>query len=220
MKQELMRLPEVLNSISGIILKMDFLDEEFRCLTPYVITEGNITYSNKSFLKSTLGFTKYELSLRGNVKTFKSASFNFEIYGMYTRGEVPFQLLSAFPGNVSGLSTDFSFRTLKVREILGDRIVKIFWENNFRDELFRFLKIPGLKNWEVLLSTFFNVGLSDISEKSNSILPNPIETFTHPFYEIGFGIGQVLIPLKIEFAWKLNYRGENNFRIGINSYLY
>jgi len=34
-------------------------------------------------------------------------------------------------------------------------------------------------------------------------------------YEIGFSIGQVLFPIQMDFAWKLNYRGDNNFRIGI-----
>jgi hypothetical protein len=38
-----------------------------------------------------------------------------------------------------------------------------------------------------------------------------------PFYETGFSIGHVLVPIQFEFAWKLNYLNGNNFRIGVNT---
>ena len=98
--------------------------------------------------------------------------------------------------------------------------MNIFLENNFRDELFRLLNIPGLKDSEILLNTFLNIGISEVSGRSKSILVKNVKTFAHPFYEIGLGIGHVLVPLKIEFAWKLNYRGNNNFRVGINTYIF
>ena len=82
------------------------------------------------------------------------------------------------------------------------------------------LRIPVLKDIELTLSTFMNMAVTEVGEKSAQILPQSVKTFPHPFYEIGFGIGQVLLPLKIEFAWKLNYRGENNFRVGINSFMF
>ena len=186
----------------------------------YIIFKGGVTFSNKSLLKSNIDFTTYEFSAIGTLNTFKSSSINFKILGMYNRGKLPFQLLYGSPGNVDALSQGYSFRTSNVNEIFGDRILNIFLENNFGDELFRLLKIPGFKDWEFLLSTFFNIGISEISERSKSILVQPIKTFNHPFYEAGFGIGHVLIPFKIEFAWKLNYRGENNFRVAINSYIF
>jgi hypothetical protein len=72
----------------------------------------------------------------------------------------------------------------------------------------------------LLLTVFFNAAYGDISPKSEQILVNPIKTFKHPFYEIGFGIGQGLLPLSVEFAWKLNYRDGNNFRISLSSILF
>ncbi len=186
----------------------------------YVIFRVNIAYSNKSFLKSDLDFTKYELSASGMINTFKSTSLDFKIYGMYTNGKLPFQILYGSPGNIDGLYQSYSFRALNINEVFGDRILNIFLENNFRDEIFRWLKIPFLKDSEILLSNFLNIGISEISDRSKSILVHPVKTFNHPFYEAGFGIGHVLIPLKIEFAWKLNYIGKNNFRVGINTYIF
>jgi hypothetical protein len=187
---------------------------------PYVIFKGDVTYSNKSFLKSDLNFTKYEFSVNGMVNTFKTATLYFKIRGVYTNGKLPFQLLFGSPGNIDGLYQSYSFRVLNLNEVFGDRVLNVFLENNFGNEIFRWLKIPVLKDSEILLSTFLNIGISEISDRSKSILVHPVETFNHPLYEVGFGIGHVLVPFKVEFAWKLNYRGKNNFRVGLNTYIF
>ncbi len=186
----------------------------------YILFSGDVTYSNKDFLSSNLDFTTYRLSSRAFVRTFRSATLNIRAFGMYNDGTLPYQYLYALPGNINLLSSDYSFRTLNVNEIFGDKIFTLNFEHNFRDELFKMLRIPVLKDIELTLSTFMNMAVTEVGERSAQILPQSVKTFPHPFYEIGFGIGQVLLPLKIEFAWKLNYRGENNFRVGINSFIF
>ncbi len=186
----------------------------------YILFSGDVTYSNKDFLSSNLDFTTYKLYSRAFVRTFRSAVLNVRAFGMYNDGTLPYQYLYALPGNINLLSSDYSFRTLNVNEILGDKIFTLNFEHNFRDELFKMLRIPVLKDIELTLSTFLNMAVTEVGGKSAQILPQSVKTFPHPFYEIGFGIGQVLLPLKIEFAWKLNYRGENNFRVGINSFMF
>lgn len=186
----------------------------------YVTFAGDVTYSNKDFLKSGIDFTTYKLSSNAFVRTFRSAVLNIRAFGMYNDGTLPYQYLYALPGNINLLSTDYSFRTLNVNEIFGEKVFTLNFEHNFRDELFKMLRIPVLKDIELTFSTFFNTAITEMGEKSSAILPQNVRTFPKPFYEIGFGIGQVLLPLKVEFAWKLNYRGENNFRIGINSFVF
>jgi hypothetical protein len=67
----------------------------------------------------------------------------------------------------------------------------------------------------------FNAVLLEVSPKSRSIFPTGsgslFNEFKSPFYEIGFGIGQALFPFRLEFTWKLNYLGTNNFVFGINT---
>jgi len=118
------------------------------------------------------------------------------------------------------LSKPYTFRTLRVNEVFGERVAALYFEYDFRDEIFKLLKIPGLKDWEITLSMFFNSAVSEIGNESQAILPKEVKTFNKPFYEIGFGIGQGIIPMKLEFGWKLNYRGENNFIIALNSFLF
>ena len=140
--------------------------------------------------------------------------------GMYNEGTLPYQMLYSLPGNIDLTARENSFRTLDVNEILGERVFTAFINHNFRDEIFRWLGIHGLKNWEIQLNSFLNIAYADIQNETFAILPNTIKTFTHPFYEIGFGLGHILLPLKVDFAWKLNHRDGNNFRVGISSFIF
>lgn len=182
----------------------------------YVLLSGDITYSNPDFLSSDLNFTKYEISAFTFIRTFKSASMNIRLYGRLTDGATPYQDLYALPGNIDVVFNSRTFRTLNVNEIVGDKIVTLNFTHDFRDEIFRAMNIPGLKNWEIMFSLIFNAALADITSETTAILTNPVKTLKHPFYEIGFGLGQGLLPFKLEFMWKLNYRDGNNFRVGLN----
>ena len=109
---------------------------------------------------------------------------------------------------------------VEIKEIIRKVIKNPHYQTKVIKNIFRALRIPGLMDWEIQLNTFFNAAYCDMGKGTAASLPAQVKTFPHPFYEIGFGISQVLIPLQVEFAWKLNYRGENNFRVGINSFLY
>ncbi len=186
----------------------------------YIIFSGDVTYSNPDILNSGERFTKYELSAFGRLNSFRSTYLNFRAYGMYNDGKLPYQMMYALPGDINLVAHSYTFRTLKYNEVTGDRVVTLNLDYNFRSELFRLLHIPGLEDWDIQLNTFFNAAYSEVSSEASSILPNPVNTFTSPFYEIGFGLAHALIPVKIEFGWKLNHRGENNFRIGFNMFMF
>ena len=62
------------------------------------------------------------------------------------------------------------------------------------------------------------LSISDESKTLNTnSFQNNFNEFIEPLFEAGFGIGHVLIPMKLEFTWRLNYREENGFVIAINS---
>jgi hypothetical protein len=182
----------------------------------YVLFSGDVTYSNPDFLGSELNFTTYEASAFAFIRTFKSAYMNINLYGRMTDGVTPYQDLYSLPGNIDVVFNSHTFRTLNINEIIGDKIITLHLTHDFRDELFRAMNIPGLKNWEIMTSLIFNAALADITSETASALTNPVKSFKHPFYEIGFGLGQGLLPFKLELMWKLNYRDGNNFRIGLN----
>lgn len=178
----------------------------------YYTLEGTLKYSNSKFLKSEADFTKYDLTFFGVANSFGSSTINLKLYWFSSSGRLPFQLYYSVPGNFDLTSKNFSFRTLNVNEVLLDRGVTLNFEYNFRDELFKTIGIPGLKNLGIQMNAFFNVLYSNPSGTSN-----PKQSYLHPFYETGFSIGHLLVPLQLEFGWKLNYLDGNNFRIGFNS---
>ena len=182
----------------------------------YVLFSGDVTYSNPDFLGSELNFTTYEASASAFIRTFKSAFMNITLYGRLTDGVTPYQDLYSLPGNIDVVFNSNTFRTLSINEIIGDKIFTLHLTHDFRDEIFRALNIPGLKNWEIMWSLIFNAALADITPETSAVLTNPVKSFKHPFYELGFGFGQGLLPFKLEFMWKLNYRDGNNFRVGLN----
>jgi hypothetical protein len=186
----------------------------------YITFQGNVTYSNPRVLNSGLDFKKYHFNISGGLNTFKATNLNFQLEGNFNEGTLPYQWLYSVPGNINLASKRFTFRTLNVNEVIGENAVTLFLEHNFRDELFKWLRIPGVRDWEIQLNTFFNSALSTVGNKTQNYIPFQSREFKHPFYEAGFGIGHVLFPIQIEFAWKLNYRGENNFRISLNSFIF
>jgi hypothetical protein len=186
----------------------------------YTTFEGDVTYSDKELLNSDLNFATYRLYIDNFTRTFRSAFLNVKLFGMYNVGALQYQDMYALPGNINLLSKFFSFRTLKINEVFGERVATLNLEYNFRDEIFKLLKVPGFKDWEITLNVFFNSAVTEIGDESAALLPVEIKTFNKPFYEIGFGLGQGIIPLQFEFAWKLNYKGSNNFVISLNAFAF
>ncbi|MFA5806004.1 MAG: DUF5686 family protein [Melioribacteraceae bacterium] len=185
------------------------------------ILSGEMLLSNAGTLNSSLNFQSYKLTLSGFVPTFKSANMNFVLNGIYSDGPVPFQMMYSLPGNIESVSQSFTMRTLRIGEVFGDRVLALSIEQNFNDEIFRMFNLSFLLDLQINLRMHFNAVLLEVSPKSRSIFPTGagslFNEFKSPFYEIGFGIGQALFPFRLEFTWKLNYLGTNNFVFGINT---
>lgn len=186
----------------------------------YFTLLGSISYSSPDFLKSEADFKKYELTFFSSINSFGSTKLDLKLYGSYNDGDMPYQLLYSMPGNFDLAFKNFSFRTLKVNEVLSDRVLSLNLEYNFRDELLKIAGIPGVQDWGIQLTTFIN---AFYSKPGSSTKLNPLfksAEYLLPFYEAGFSIGHVLVPIQIEFAWKLNHRDGNNFRVGLNAFVF
>ncbi len=187
----------------------------------YVTLSGEAIFSNKSKMSSNLDFQIYKMNLYLRLNSFKSTRYIISAKGVYSSGPIPYQLMTALPGNILPLGKDYTFRTVGIFNYLGDRVFAINSQYQFNDELFKMLRIPLLKDARMNLDVHFNVAWLSISEESKNINSNSFNNkqleFIEPLYELGFGIGHQIIPLKIEFTWRLNHTNENSFVIGINS---
>ena len=181
---------------------------------------GEFLLSDSKFLNSGLDFTQYSFYLDGTINTFNTSKFVFKFYTQYSDGPLPYQMLYSLPGNIDIASKNWTFRTLRINEYFGDKVTTLYIEHQFGDELFRLSRIPVLEDLELQLSGFFNAGWLDISEKSKMILPVEGKTLTKPLMEAGFSIGHVLFPMRLEFAWRLNYTERNRFVISLNTFIF
>ncbi len=184
----------------------------------YFTLNGSFLLSDKSNLKSDLDFQMYKTNFWGYINAFGSTRLTVGINNIYSDGPVPIQMQYALPGNISGLGKEFSFRTLNYGEVFGDKVTSLNIQYNLNDELFRFLQMPILKDLQINLGIHYNTAWVDMSQKSQAILTQPNIKFIKPFQELGFSLFHPLIPIIFEFTWKLNYRGENNFVFGINTF--
>ncbi|MGE5399513.1 MAG: DUF5686 family protein [Ignavibacteriales bacterium] len=186
----------------------------------YALFGGELLLSSKGLLGSGTGFTTYSAYTMGRLNTFRYASLNFRLYGQYSSGAIPLQRLYALPGNINSASKNYTFRTVRIGEVFGDRVVTLNLEHNFRDELFRLSGIPVLKDLELQLNTFFSAAWTKLSDGAAGILPLDFrQKPPSSLYEAGFSIGHVLFPISIEFGWRLNHRETNGFVVGLNAFV-
>lgn len=180
---------------------------------------GESLLSNSSVLKSNIDFQIHTLRVNSRIRSFANTTFDIDLEATLSNDAVPFQMLKALPGNLEALGKSNTFRTLTFGEVYGDEVITAYLEYNWGTELWRTFGLSFLQDLEIYLSTYLNGAYVNITKESRKILSNDFKTFKNPFWEAGFGIGHPLIPLQLEFTWKLNHRGVNNFVIGINTFV-
>ena len=102
-------------------------------------------------------------------------------------------------------------------EIWGLSLYFLILEQDFGSQLFRWLRIPLLRDspWGSIL--FGSAGWTDIGAKSRSIQVVEANPTGKPFYELGFGVDHILTLFRIDLAWRLNhFREGRNFTIGLS----
>jgi len=176
-------------------------------------------------------FDQYKANIYSFIPTYRSTNIVMNVNTTFSNGGVPFQMMEALPGNIESGGKNFTFRTLRIGEVFGDKVIAINLEHNINDELFRFLSIPFIEDIQLALSFHFNMAWTSLSKESKEINRMALNgsylqpysskqiEFTQPFMEAGFGIGQLLFPIKFEFTWKLNHFGNNNFVISLNTFV-
>ena len=130
-----------------------------------------------------------------------------------TFGEVPLGLLSVIPGNQSYFSIYNTFSQLDFYEFVSDTYGSVHLEHNFNGRLFS--RIPFLRKLNLREIVSFRGVIGELSDEnfalSNTGLPNSIPLAApskKPYYEYGFGIGNIFKVFRIDFNFRGNYLNE------------
>ncbi len=184
----------------------------------HIVFDGNVTIADESLLNTSTNFQKYNFGFHGRINSYRNTTLFYRTDLNYIEGTAPIQYLSVLPGNISSGGKSNTFRTLKVSEVFGDRSATYFLTYDFADEFFKILSVPYLKDLRILSSIYLNSALVDSDNKQRMYNTFSSTSFKSPFYEAGFSIGYQGFPLQLEFTWKLNYKGKNDFVFGINTF--
>jgi hypothetical protein len=191
---------------------------------------GQITRIGRRYHIPTFGVGMHSIDLPSRVWTVTSlhagisGAFDFGIPGVlrYTisgdraDGDVPVQMLWNLRGGISYLTSGRGFRTLEFREFGGDTRVMTGVTYSFRDWLFRWLRLPLLRDtgWE--FDVFANGGWTTMRAGSAELLTVATTEAKRPFWEAGFGVDKIFSLFRVDVAWRLNHRhAPRNFFIGL-----
>ena len=181
----------------------------------FVSFGAGILISSPKYLSSDLDFISYNANILAEINTINTSSLSIEVNGVYSNGPVPLQMQYALSGNISGTGRNLTFRTVGVGNIFGDQALALNLEYNFRKEIYRLLPISFIQY--LSLNTFFNAAWKNISDNSASIMPISFSVLTKPLLETGFSLGYSLLPISLEFAWRLTHIDRSSFRVGFNT---
>lgn len=175
---------------------------------------AQVSRGDKSILNGDFDYTKLQFSYIQPWSIGAFGRLTTTVESGTTIGEVPLGLLSVIPGNQTYFSIYNTFSQLDFYEFVSDTYASLHLEHNFNGRLFS--RVPFLRKLNLREILFFRGVLGDIS-KANIALsdvpsnPNNIELLApnkQPYYEYGFGIGNIFKVFRIDFNFRGNYTDE------------
>lgn len=134
-------------------------------------------------------------------------------YGYLENDEV-IQKNFHLPGAYGSFGSPYLFRTIKQDSYIGNTYLGIYAENNFKNILFNLIPLEFLKNLKYDLYLFGNYAWIKNKNWSNGLDP---KYSSNDFSEFGFGIGNILLYLRMDFAWRITPEQDKNFYFNISS---
>ncbi|MCZ7557780.1 MAG: DUF5686 and carboxypeptidase regulatory-like domain-containing protein [Bacteroidia bacterium] len=153
-----------------------------------------------------------------------NGAFDLGVYGVLSynlaadraNAALPTQLLYNLRGGIQYLAATTGFRTLGFREFGGDTRAVGSFSYDFRDWLFRWLRVPLLRDSGFGLELFATGGWTTMRAETAVLQTVTPAEAKLPFWEAGFGIDNILSIFRVDMAWRLNHAREGrNFFIGL-----
>ncbi|HMQ42872.1 MAG TPA: DUF5686 family protein [Mariniflexile sp.] len=183
--------------------------ERLETNTDYASLFAQISRGDKTLFNSDFDYTKLQFSYRQPWQIGGFGRTYTTIEAGKTFGEVPLGLLSVIPGNQSYFSIYNTFSQLDYYEFVSDTYASFHIEHNFNGRLFS--RIPFLRKFNLREIVGFRGVVGEISNEnvalSTTSNPNtiPLKAPTKPYFEYGFGVGNIFKVFRIDFNFRGNY---------------
>lgn len=167
--------------------------------TPHGVANGNET------------FEQYRVFVNAYTKISPWLNINAAVTaGRLTNDRVTHRLFH-LPGSYGSLSELNQFRSLTTDTYAGSAYASVFLENNFKNTVFNILHLPFLMNSKYDL---FLCGGAGWIERAGS---GDHARSTAVVSEAGFGIGNILFYLRMNFTWRITPKEERGFFFTVGS---
>ena len=177
---------------------------------------AQISRGNKNLFNSDFDYTKLQFSYLQPWQLGGFGRLNTTIEAGKTIGEVPLGLLSVIPGNQSYFSIYNTFSQLDFYEFVSDTYTSFHLEHNFNGRFFS--RIPFLRKLNRREIVSVRGVWGEISDENIALNttnnPNSIPLLSpnnKPYWEYGFGIGNIFKVFRIDFNFRGNYKDEINY---------
>ena len=167
-------------------------------------------------IKDLLGadFTYQDLKIKVDyiLRLNKAGFLKMLIEGGYISGQLPYPLLYIPYGNQIVLNDDIAYNLMNSLEFVTDKYVAVQLEHHFDGLLFN--RIPGIRKLKLrsfVLGKMYYGGLSDENNGDPYLLPTGLTAMGNvPYFEVGFGIENILKAARVDFLWRINYFDKPN----------
>lgn len=172
---------------------------------------AQISRGDKSILNGDFNYTKLQFSYIQPWQLGGFGRLTTTVESGKTFGEVPLGLLSVIPGNQSYFSIYNTFSQLDFYEFVSDTYTSLHFEHNFNGRLFSripFLRELNLREIVSLRGVWGEISDENIALNNVQSNPNNIQLLApdkKPYYEYGFGIGNIFKVFRIDFNFRGNY---------------
>jgi hypothetical protein len=177
-----------------------------------------VSYSKgyKGILDSDFDYDKIQIYFKQPILLGGFGRLNVITEAGKTFGEVPLGLLSVIPGNQSFFIIDNTFSNLNFYEFVSDQYATFQLEHHFLGRLFS--RIPGVR--KLNLREIVNVRgvVGSVSDENIRLNASSLTYLApeKPYWEYGFGVGNIFKVFRIDCTWRGNYRNlpeTNNFTV-------
>ncbi|HRZ30941.1 MAG TPA: DUF5686 family protein [Flavobacterium sp.] len=170
----------------------------------------------KGVLESDFAYDKLQFYFKKPILVGGFGRLNLITEAGKTFGAVPLGLLSVIPGNQSYFIIDNTFNNLNFYEFVSDQYATFQLEHHFLGRLFS--RIPGVRKLNLREIVSIKGVVGSISEENVQLNASTLTYLApeKPYWEYGFGVGNIFKVFRIDCTWRGNYRNlpdTNNFTI-------
>jgi hypothetical protein len=177
-------------------------------------------YASPDFIDNDFDFSRYYLDIRRRQRTLGLGLTSLILFAGSSDRVLPPQRYFTVDYGYGLLSNADGFHTLNENNFMGNRVLAVHVNHDFRRALFAASGLPLIRDIPLWLSVHGGVFWSEFRDHPYQTGDESALTAERPYREIGFGIGNLtpfLMPFNLAcyFTWQLSDYGTNDFNIDV-----